>query len=134
LRRIEKEIRIRRETAAGYLRAAGVPIRSPGRWGRPSASDSKPAKEVTTGSGGEGAAKPANEAAVTTGSEPAKPAHRRHAAVQPAQAAVQNQGRVRSDGGEAGARATEAMAPEKIRTGRPKQRPKHEAFAAPGHS
>lgn len=75
LRRIEKEVGIRRETAAGYLRAAGVPIRSPGRWGRLRASDSKPAKEVTTGSGGERIAKPANEAEVTTGSEPAKPAN-----------------------------------------------------------
>lgn len=68
LRRIEKEIGVRRETAAGYLRAAGVPVRSPGRWGRQPVSDSKPAKEVTTGWE---PAKPANEnAQVTAGSEP----------------------------------------------------------------
>ena len=71
LRRIEKEIGVRRETAAGYLRAAGVPVRSPGRWGRQPVSDSKPAKEVTTGWE---PAKPANEnAQVTAGSEPCQP-------------------------------------------------------------
>ncbi|HEV2381598.1 MAG TPA: IS21 family transposase [Terriglobia bacterium] len=73
LRRIQREIGIRRETAAGYLRAAGVPIRSPGRWGRLPPSDSKPAQEVTTGSEGEEPAKPANEVEVTTGSEPPRP-------------------------------------------------------------
>jgi hypothetical protein len=31
LRRIEKESGVRRETAAGYLRAVGVPVRSPVR-------------------------------------------------------------------------------------------------------
>lgn len=75
LRRIEKEIGVRRETAAGYLRAAGVPIRSPGRWGRLPPSESEPAKQVTTGSVGEGPAKPANDTEVTTGSETAKPAN-----------------------------------------------------------
>jgi len=34
LRRIQRAIRIRRETAAGYLKAAGVPVRPPGQWGR----------------------------------------------------------------------------------------------------
>ena len=61
LRRIERETGVRRETAAGYLKAAGVPVRAPGRWGRPA----KPAREVTTDSG---AAKPANGAGVTTDS------------------------------------------------------------------
>jgi transposase len=48
LRRIERETGVRRETAAGYLKATGVGIRSPGAWGRQSAgpSDSKPANEV----------------------------------------------------------------------------------------
>jgi transposase len=54
LRRIERTVHIRRETAAGYLKAAGVPVRRPGRWGRRVA---KPANEVTTdfgvGSAGE---------------------------------------------------------------------------------
>jgi transposase len=54
LRRIERTVHIRRETAAGYLKAAGVPVRRPGGWGRRVA---KPANEVTTdfgvGSAGE---------------------------------------------------------------------------------
>ena len=63
LRRIEQEIGVRRETSAGYLKAAGIDIRSPGRWGR----NPKPAIEVTTGFSGPEDANPANE--VTTGSE-----------------------------------------------------------------
>ena len=50
LRRIEKATGVRRETVAGYLKAAGIAVRSPGGWGRRKAS-SKPANEVTTGSG-----------------------------------------------------------------------------------
>jgi hypothetical protein len=57
LRRIEKETGVRRETAAGYLRAAGVPVRAPGRWGRPPTA--KAAKEVTTDFGGVSTPKPA---------------------------------------------------------------------------
>jgi transposase len=45
LRRIEEATGIRRETASRYLRAAGIAVRSPGRWGHP---PSKPAKEVST--------------------------------------------------------------------------------------
>src|SRR3954471_3178141 len=56
LRRIQKETGVRRETASDYLKAAGVSIRPPGRWGR-----SKPANEVTTDSAVAGEAKPANE-------------------------------------------------------------------------
>lgn len=59
LRRIETETGVRRETASSYLKAAGVAIRAPGRWGR-----SKPANEVTTDSEVGAEAKPANE--VTT--------------------------------------------------------------------
>jgi hypothetical protein len=33
LRRIESEIGVRRETAAAYLKAAGIAIRPPGGWG-----------------------------------------------------------------------------------------------------
>jgi len=62
LRRIERETGVRRETAGGYLRAAGMAVRPPGAWGRSAAA--KPAIGVTTGS----EAKPAIE--VTTGSEP----------------------------------------------------------------
>ncbi len=43
LRRIEAETSVRRETASAYLKAAGVDVRQPGRWGRPA----KPANEVT---------------------------------------------------------------------------------------
>jgi hypothetical protein len=38
LRRIEKETGVRRETAAGYLRSAGIAVRPRGRWGRAPAS------------------------------------------------------------------------------------------------
>lgn len=61
LRRIQRETKVRRETAATYLRAAGIEIRSPGRWGRPPTS--KPAIEVITDPG---PPKPANEAEVIT--------------------------------------------------------------------
>jgi len=56
LRRIQKDTGVRRETAATYLREAGVALRPPGGWGR--AAPAKPANEVTTDSE---AAKPANE-------------------------------------------------------------------------
>src|SRR5215472_14827875 len=64
LRRIERETGVRRETAGGYLRAAGIAVRPPGGWGR--SEPAKPAIGVTTGS----EAKPAM---VTTGSEPGQP-------------------------------------------------------------
>jgi transposase len=62
LRRIEKATGIRRETATGYLKAAGIAVRPPGGWGKlppakpannpttDPAPDSKPANEVTTDS------------------------------------------------------------------------------------
>lgn len=56
LRRIEREIGVRRETASGYLRAAGIEVQPPGRWGK--TPQSKPAIEVITDPG---PAKPANE-------------------------------------------------------------------------
>jgi len=45
LRRIQKAVGVRRETASSYLREAGIVVRPPGGWGWPSA---KPAIEVTT--------------------------------------------------------------------------------------
>jgi transposase len=61
LRRIETATGVRRETAGGYLRSAGIAIRPPGKWGRKAP---KPANEVITGfspsSPGE-ESKPANE-------------------------------------------------------------------------
>ena len=63
LRRIEHATGVRRETAGDYLRSSGIVIRSPGSWGEKSlakaatlvitgSDSSKPAIEVTTGSGG----------------------------------------------------------------------------------
>jgi transposase len=49
LRRIQQATRIRRETAATYLKAAGVPVRPPGGWGH---GQAKPAIEVSTDSEG----------------------------------------------------------------------------------
>jgi CxxC motif-containing protein (DUF1111 family) len=34
LRRIEQQTSVRRETASAYLKAAGIAVRGPGRWGR----------------------------------------------------------------------------------------------------
>jgi len=47
LRRIEQATGVRRETASAYLKAAGLAVRLPGRWGHPAA---KPAIEVSTDS------------------------------------------------------------------------------------
>jgi hypothetical protein len=49
LRRIEEATGVRRETAGGYLKAAGIAVRPPGAWGRRAA---KPANGVTTDSVG----------------------------------------------------------------------------------
>src|SRR5262245_41419557 len=66
LRRIEETTGVRRETASGYLKAAGVSIRPPGKWGK-----AKPANGATTDSAP--GAKPANGATteVEAGSNPA---------------------------------------------------------------
>ena len=50
LRRIQKETGVRRETAGAYLKAAGVPVRPPGGWGR--RSPAKPANEAAPDSVG----------------------------------------------------------------------------------
>jgi transposase len=72
LRRIEQTTGVRRETAGGYLRAANIPVRPPGAWGKRPAA--KPANGVTTDSAGEQTAKPAN--AVTTDSSSISAAYR----------------------------------------------------------
>src|SRR5205085_11258808 len=46
LRRIQRTTGVRRETAAGYLKAAGIVLRPPGSWGRQ--PPAKPANEVIT--------------------------------------------------------------------------------------
>lgn len=61
LRRIEQQTGVRRETVSAYLKAAGIAVRGPGRWGRatptpthPRPTDwttAKPANEVITDSG-----------------------------------------------------------------------------------
>ncbi len=51
LRRIESATGVRRETASGYLKAAGIDVRPPGGWGRLAA---KPAKEATPDFGAQG--------------------------------------------------------------------------------
>src|ERR1035437_2447540 len=64
LRRIQKTTGVRRETAATYLREAGVGLRPPGLWGRGSAN---PANEAGTASGADGGPPPAKPAiGVTT--------------------------------------------------------------------
>jgi transposase len=80
LRRIEAATGVRRETASGYLRSAGVGLRAPGGWGH--SGPAKPAIEVTTGFSGSNESsnsKPAIE--VTTGffagSRPPGPVGRR---------------------------------------------------------
>ena len=57
LRRIEKETGVRRETAAAYLKTAGIAIRPPGSWGR--RPPARPANEVFPDSAP--VSKPANE-------------------------------------------------------------------------
>jgi transposase len=66
LRRIEDATGVRRETASAYLKAAGLPVRAPGGWGRRSIP--KPANGVSTDPGDAATAKPANE--VSTDSVP----------------------------------------------------------------
>src|SRR5580700_6423022 len=75
LRRIEAATGVRRETAGGYLRSAGIALRTPGGWGRKApakaatsvttcSDSSKPAMEVITGFSSSSPAdnsKPANE-------------------------------------------------------------------------
>jgi transposase len=46
LRRIQKAVGVRRETASGYLKDAGITIRPPGGWGWP--AQTKPAIQVIT--------------------------------------------------------------------------------------
>jgi hypothetical protein len=56
LRRIEAATGVRRETAGGYLRSAGITLRTPGGWGRKALAKAVPS--VTIGSA---SSKPANE-------------------------------------------------------------------------
>ena len=64
LRRIQLETGVHRETAGAYLKAAGIAVRGPGRWGRPHPN---PAKQTFTGFG------PVSETAIEGSGEPAWP-------------------------------------------------------------
>ena len=64
VRRIEETTGVRRETASSYLKAAGIAVRAPGRWGR---TEAKPAIESTPDS----RPNPANESTPDLG--PAAP-------------------------------------------------------------
>jgi transposase len=74
LRRIEQATGVRRETAGGYLRSAGIGLRTPGGWGRE--PPAKAASSVTTGSEG---SKPAIEVitgfSVSAADDDSKPAN-----------------------------------------------------------
>jgi transposase len=48
LRRIQRETGVRRETAAGYLKSAGIGVHGPGWRGQAAAAEAKPAMEVTS--------------------------------------------------------------------------------------
>lgn len=84
LRRIQKNTGVRRETAASYLREAGVALRAPGAWGRTApakpangvATDSAPAKASNSVSAGPLSAKPANEVTTDFGAELTTPPDR----------------------------------------------------------
>jgi hypothetical protein len=67
LRRIEAATGVRRETAGGYLRSAGIAPRTPGGWGREA-----PAKAATSVASGSDSSKPAIE--VITGFFDSRPA------------------------------------------------------------
>src|SRR2546421_12186427 len=67
LRRIERETGVRRETAGGYLRAAGMGVLTPGGLGR--SGPAKPAIRVTTGTEG----KPAIDETTRSSTAPASP-------------------------------------------------------------
>ena len=69
LRRIQQATRIRRETASGYLKAAGIALRPPDGWGRNPATAAKPAIEVATDPAVE---KPANPPAPDVERQPGR--------------------------------------------------------------
>ncbi len=64
LRRIEQETGVRRETASSYLKAAGIAVRVPGRWGHP---PPKPAIQTSTDS------EPKSKPAIETSTDPPVP-------------------------------------------------------------
>jgi transposase len=79
LRRIQKTTGVRRETAATYLREAGVGLRPPGMWGRGSANRANEAVTAIGADGGPPRAKPAIGVTTDFGAELATPAASREA-------------------------------------------------------
>src|SRR5690349_12105726 len=71
LRRIEQATGVRRETISGYLKAASIAVRGPGR---PTEAKAKPAISPPQVSTDPGPASPAISSEVSTDSEPPKPA------------------------------------------------------------
>ncbi len=69
LRKIQKTTGVRRETAADYLRAAGIGLRPPGAWGR--SVPAKPANEVTPDSQASKPASRTDEVTPDSGAESA---------------------------------------------------------------
>ena len=69
LRRIQKTTGVRRETAAAYLREAGVTVRPPGLWGHRSAVADHPPATATGVAAGPPFAKPAIEVTTDFGAE-----------------------------------------------------------------
>lgn len=73
LREIEDATGVRRETASAYLKAAGIPVRSPRARLLPATSKPASREGVSTDSGSERTSKPASREGVSTDSEPARP-------------------------------------------------------------
>ena len=69
LRRIQKTTGVRRETAAAYLREAGVAVRPPGLWGHRTAIADLPPATTTGADAGPPPAKPAIEVTTDFGAE-----------------------------------------------------------------
>jgi transposase len=69
LRKIQKTTGVRRETAADYLKAAGIGLRPPGAWGW--SAPAKPANGVTPDSQPPNPASPADEVTLDSGAESA---------------------------------------------------------------
>jgi transposase len=74
LRRIQKSTGVRRETAATYLREAGVAVRAPGQWGRGSPVTDPPSATATEAKPGPAGSKPAIAVTTDFGGELATPA------------------------------------------------------------
>jgi transposase len=76
LRRIQEETGVRRETAGGYLKAAGIAVRPPGRWGRrPPAKPAIPSNEVSPDFGADAPLSASLAAAPAADSKPAIPSN-----------------------------------------------------------